>query len=193
MTHKTSESLRKALWVLVGVPALFTAWLVQRYGVDVPFWDEWTVATLLQQIDDRTITLGALFAQHNEHRMFVPRSLQLAAAVSVGGWDTRVGMWLSQCLLVATLGGCTVLWRRSTLGCGPRHTVLPLALVSWILFPLHNIRICSGDFKSVFIFLPPACWRAPSWRRRRRSHSGPRWRAWRHCVRSPRGESSLAC
>ena len=156
MTHTTSESPSKAWWVLVALPALFATWLVQHYGVDVPFWDEWTIAPLLRQIDDRTITLGALFAQHNEHRMFVPRSMQLAAALSMGWWDTRVGMWLSQCLLIAMLGGCVKVWRRSACEPSSFGSLVSLGLVALILFSPSQHQNLLWGFQVCF-FIPAIC------------------------------------
>ena len=161
MTHTASKSPSKASWALVALPALFSAGLVQHYGVDVPYWDEWTIAPLLRQIDDRTLTLGALFAQHNEHRMFVPRIIQLVAALSVGWWDTRVGMWVSQCLLVATLGGCVTVWRRSALKRSPCRSLASLALIALILYSPSQYQNLFWGFQVCF-FIPAICLLASS-------------------------------
>ena len=141
--------------MLVGLPALFAVWLVYQYGVDVPFWDEWTIANLLLQIDDGTLTFGALVAQHNEHRMFVPRSIQLLAAL-IGGWDTRAGMWLTQGLLVGMLGGCIVHWRRSAVSGSRSWRALSLVLVSLILFSPAQYQNLFWGFQLCF-YLPAAC------------------------------------
>jgi len=141
--------------VLVALPALLAAWLVYRYGVNVPFWDEWTIASLLQRIDDGTLTFGALVAQHNEHRMLVPRAIQLLGALAVG-WDTRVGMWLTQGLLVATMGGCIAVWRRTTLARDQPWTPLTLAVVSLILFSPAQHQNLFWGFQVCF-YIPAAC------------------------------------
>ena len=129
--------------------------MVARYGVDVPFWDEWTIAEFLQKIDGGTLTASALLSQHNEHRMLVPRIIQLAVAFGVG-WDTRILMWLSQGLLLACLSGCVVLWRRSLEHRATWPSTISLALVALLLFsPAQHQNLLWG-FQICF-FVPVAC------------------------------------
>jgi hypothetical protein len=155
MTDRTSGSFTQGLWVLVALPGMVGVWLVYRYGVDVPYWDEWTIASLLQRIDDGTLTFAIVFAQHNEHRMLVPRAIQLLAALAVG-WDTRVGMWLTQGLLFAMMAGCIALWRRSTPGHFPPWSLLTLAVVSLILFSPAQHQNLFWGFQVCF-YVPAAC------------------------------------
>jgi hypothetical protein len=75
------------------VPAAVTAALIRMYAVDVPFWDQWEAAILLEQLHQGTLTLRELFAQDNEYRQFFPN----LAFVSLGrltGWDVRYEIWL---------------------------------------------------------------------------------------------------
>ncbi len=142
------------LWMLVGVPALFAAWLVFRYGLDVPFWDEVTIAGFLEELHGGRLTLAALFGQHNEHRMLVPRALQLAVARTVG-WDTRFLMWFTQGILLIMLSGCIVLWRRTIVSRTP-WALLSLVLVSAVLFsPAQHQNLLWG-FQICF-YVAPAC------------------------------------
>ena len=145
---------RALLWALVSAPALLSAWLVLSYAVDVPFWDEVTIAGYLEAIDRGTLTLGSLFGQHNEHRMLVPRVLQLAVARSVG-WDTRVLMWLTQIVLLAMMGGCILLWRRSVTSRAP-WALASLALVSFVLFSPAQHQNLFWGFQICF-YIPSAC------------------------------------
>ena len=155
MTYKTFGRFTQGLWVLVALPPMLGPWLVYSYGVDVPFWDEWTIASLLQAIDDGRLTVAKLFAQHNEHRMLVPRAAQLLAALAAG-WDTRVGMWLTQGLLFAMLGGCIVLWRRATPQPSTPWSLLTLALVSLAVFsPAQHQNLLWGY--QVCFYIPAAC------------------------------------
>ena len=142
------------LWALVCAPAVFAALLVFRYGVDVPFWDEITIAGLLEDLDRGALTLRGLFGQHNEHRMLVPRVLQLAVARSVG-WDTRVLMWLTQVVLLTMMGGCIVLWRRSVTSRAP-WALVSLTLVSLVLFSPAQHQNLFWGFQICF-YIPPAC------------------------------------
>ncbi len=155
MSQGTSHNVKPSAWGLIALPAVLAVSLVCRYGIDVPFWDEWAIAVLLRRIDDGTLTLGALFSQHNEHRMLVPLTIQILAA-HVGTWDTRVGMWLTQGVLAAMLGGCISLWRPPT---GPRYPlwmVVSFALVSLLLFsPAQHQNLFWGF--QVSFYLPAAC------------------------------------
>ena len=142
------------LRLLVCVPAVLSAWLVHRYGVDVPFWDEVTIAGLLEALDRNTLILTALFGQHNEHRMVVPRVLQVIVARSIG-WDTRILMWLTQVVLLTMLGGCIVLWRRSVTSRAP-WALASLALVSFVRFaPAQHQTLVWGC--QICFYIPPAC------------------------------------
>ena len=163
MTHCSSERRGPASIsrftvvqsVLIAAPVALAACLVARYGVDVPFWDEWTIAEFLQKIDGGTLTASALLSQHNEHRMLVPRIIQLAVAFGVG-WDTRILMWVSQGLLLAGLSGCVVLWRRSLEHRATWPATISLALVALLLFsPAQHQNLLWG-FQICF-FIPAAC------------------------------------
>jgi hypothetical protein len=140
---------------LIVAPVALAACLVARYGVDVPFWDEWTIAEFLQKIDGGTLTASALLSQHNEHRMLVPRIIQLAVAFGMG-WDTRILMWLSLGLLLACLSGCVVLWRRSLEHRATWPSTISLALVALLVFsPAQHQNLLWG-FQICF-FVPGAC------------------------------------
>jgi len=55
------------------IPAVLALYFVHKYGVSVPFWDEWNDVPLLDASYRAIPPLSALFEQHNEHRIFLPR------------------------------------------------------------------------------------------------------------------------
>ena len=57
MTEKTADAVSRAWWGLVALPLVLCGWLVYRYGVDVPFWDEWDIARLMKIVDDGTLSV----------------------------------------------------------------------------------------------------------------------------------------
>jgi hypothetical protein len=63
---------------LAAVLAAFA--FVGRYGVEVPFWDEWEVVRMLREAAEGTLAPSELLAQHNEHRVVVPRLITLFLA-----------------------------------------------------------------------------------------------------------------
>lgn len=88
--------------VLIATPAIVLGVLMLRYGVDVPFWDEWSVVGLAEAFRLHMLTFGQLFAQYNEHRLFFPRLLILGIDTLAQGnvkWDLAA-LWL---LAVAVL------------------------------------------------------------------------------------------
>ena len=66
-----------AALILIASPAIVLGLLLYLYGVDVPFWDQWSVVGLAEALRLRILTFGQLFAQFNEHRVFFPRVLLL--------------------------------------------------------------------------------------------------------------------
>jgi len=88
--------------VVVGniLPALLLFYFVHRYGVDLPWWDEWDALLIpLQLFDSGRLTFTALFAQHNEHRMLFPRLITLANAM-LFHWNRTAEMYVTVVLLI---------------------------------------------------------------------------------------------
>lgn len=127
--------LRTARGVLIALPALVAAALVWRYGIDVPFWDQWELVPLLERHRDGTLTAADLFAQHNEHRMAVPR-LAMIGLADLTAWDIRAELALNLLLAAASLAVALAMFRPLTAGAGAALRLwLPFA-VSAVLFSL---------------------------------------------------------
>jgi len=130
----------RAGWVLLAlalVPAAFLLVVILRYGVNLPFLDHWTLAGLFKEIEQGTLTLGDLTAQHNESRMFFPRLLVLPLAY-LSGWNVRLEMLVSfllACLVsinVYRLGRASFPDRRLTsLGLLVPANLLIFSVVQW--------------------------------------------------------------
>lgn len=102
-------------WRTFAIVALFSAGLVPAVLVwrnvvanwtSLPYWDEWhTPGAQFESWCRGTLTIGELFSQHNESRLFFPRLMNFAM-VWAGGWDVRKEMtlnFLGVCLLSALL------------------------------------------------------------------------------------------
>jgi hypothetical protein len=72
---QTSLALRLAFLALALLPAIVPLSMILRYGVDMPIWDQWDpdVAGFLIKAHEHTLRLADLAAQHNEHRIMMPR------------------------------------------------------------------------------------------------------------------------
>jgi hypothetical protein len=85
-----------AALILIASPAIALSLLLYLYGVDVPFWDQWSVLGLAEAFRLHILTFGQLFAQYNEHRLFFPRVLLLGIdALAHGNVKYElVALWL---------------------------------------------------------------------------------------------------
>ncbi len=96
------------------IPALYFASWVHRYGVAVPKFDDWDVATLISKAHSGQLSLGDLFAQQQEGRTILPKLLFLLSTIR-GGWDVRNSMALSVPTCTLTAVGIFLLLRQSRL------------------------------------------------------------------------------
>jgi hypothetical protein len=78
----------RIVWGVWAVLVLAALSFVRRYGSDVPFFDEWDIVPFLT---GEKVTAAWLWAQHNEHRIPIPK-LVLLALYGLSGDDFRAGM-----------------------------------------------------------------------------------------------------
>ena len=69
-------------------------WLIDHYGSDLPFWDQWDAEwnTLFRPYLDGTLSVNDLLAPHNEHRVLLSRLLSLGLLSINGQWDSSLQM-----------------------------------------------------------------------------------------------------
>ncbi len=107
-----SRLVRRLLLVLAFSPALLPLWQILHFGVDVPYWDQFDddLAGMHIRAHAGELTFGDLAAQHNEHRILVPRLVFLAlghathgniVAEMLAGWAIVV----ATSLVLLRLGG----------------------------------------------------------------------------------------
>ncbi len=109
------------------LPAGIMVALVSRFGVNVPFWDEWSLVDFFEKAHAHQLSFSDFFAQNNEHRVVFPKLIFLALA-HFTGWNTHVEMFFSV-VLCAFTALCLqwVLWRTLRLP-WPRMLILMLVL-----------------------------------------------------------------
>jgi hypothetical protein len=66
--------------LLTVVPLAYLLWVLVKYGVDVPVWDQWDLVPLLDKMYSGKLTLADVWAQHNEHRPMFPLLVMLGLA-----------------------------------------------------------------------------------------------------------------
>ena len=101
--------------VLVAVCGALTYLSIEtcRFGIDVPFWDEWLLLPLLSLQAEHGLTVSALLRPHNEHIPFFPRLLLISLA-GFSGWNVWYECIANLVLGVATLVALLLLIRRDS-------------------------------------------------------------------------------
>jgi hypothetical protein len=109
--HRRSAVL---LGPLLAVPVALDFWYIRAFGVNVPYADSWNgTLPFVRAFSDGTLTLGTLWAPHNENRMLFPR-LILAIVDSHTRVNEVTDMYLSAIVMTVTLVLLLVLAVRST-------------------------------------------------------------------------------
>ncbi len=126
-------------WVKTGLAtllalsgALFVARLIWRYGVDIPYADEWLWTPFLSKAHEHSLTVADFFKQHNEHRYFFPKLLLLILAPLTAG-NTKGAMFFSLGLAGMTSVALWYLLNR-TVPTTTNKRLLLLALLNLVLF-----------------------------------------------------------
>ncbi|MBA2585906.1 MAG: hypothetical protein H0U99_05420 [Chthoniobacterales bacterium] len=114
------------------LPAGIMVLLISRYGVNVPFWDEWNLVDLFEKAHAHRLSFADFFAQNNEHRVVFPKIIFLLLE-HFTHWNTRAEMFFSV-FLCALTALCLqwVLWRTLRLP-SPRLLML-MVIINVLLF-----------------------------------------------------------
>ncbi len=122
------------VYAIAAVPVLVLIAAVRRYAVNVPYWDEWAVATLFPRFHAGHLRLADLWAQHNESRLFFPRIVILALG-GLGHGDVRAGMFAT-IGLACVVSGCVWVLARRTVGGSPLSRAALWAISNVLIFGL---------------------------------------------------------
>jgi hypothetical protein len=83
--------------VLAAIYLLF----VLHYSINVMFWDEWSDVPIINAALHSHLTLGLLWTQHNENRIFVPNLVVVGSAL-VQNYDSKSIILLSALIFIAS-------------------------------------------------------------------------------------------
>ena len=91
-----------ALVILSTIPAIVIFALILRYGVNVPYYDQWDCeGKLFKKFWEHQLSWGDFWQQHNEHRMLFPKLIYLGLAY-VTHWNVIAELivtWLCVCIV----------------------------------------------------------------------------------------------
>ena len=114
-------------------PAALALWWVYRFTVNVPMWDEWQYLQLLRASYESHVNWQMLFAQHNEHRILVPRLVMLGLD-HLSHYDNRWELYAAWGCLAGVALLCFAEIRRVQ----PRYALLAAAPMSAMVFTLRQ-------------------------------------------------------
>jgi hypothetical protein len=117
---------RREAFLWSAIPPLATALFIACYGTNVPFWDEWDLAPLLETLAHHQAAFADFFQPQSEHRFVFPK-LILAPLALATHWNVTAELWLSFAVAVAGYAGLLLLLRRGDPG---RLVVTSLAYFS---------------------------------------------------------------
>ena len=106
--------------------------MISRYGVDIPYADEWLWTPFLFKAHQHSLTVADFFEQHNEHRYFFPKLLLLVLAPLTAG-NTKGAMFFSLGLVALMSAALWYLLHRTVPTTASKKLLL-LALLNLLLF-----------------------------------------------------------
>lgn len=107
MTPSKSTIIKNILSILfILTPVFIYYWCFQKYAVNIPHWDDFAVRNSLAkflQTNSFSEKISILFAQHNEHRIFVTRLASLIIFSITGTLNVKLLMFFGFLALVGIL------------------------------------------------------------------------------------------
>ncbi len=90
----------------------FILWMIFHYGVNTPFWDQWSMVPLLQKMYNHTLSFFNLWHQYNEHRIFFPLVFLMVSAYFTH-WNIFFELIINFCFAVFTATLLALLLKKS--------------------------------------------------------------------------------
>lgn len=142
-------SIRKMLFsLLILILPLCILYLINLYGINVPFWDEWELVPLLKKAHTGELTFLDIVAQHNEHRILFPRLIMLTLALKTN-WNIMYELYTNIFIASFTLFFLYSILRQTIDG----HLLPSVTVIlSWLIFsPVQGINWTWGWQIQIFL------------------------------------------
>lgn len=145
----------KSIAVLTFLPILVVGLYIHFFGLNIPFWDQWSFVGNLKMQSSGQLTFVALLSQHNEHRPFFPRLIWLVLA-KFTHYNIKAELWTNFIIAFSTF----VFFIRRALRTWHEQAVKTppflIPLISLLLFNLGSRESWIQGFQTV-MFLGMAC------------------------------------
>jgi hypothetical protein len=140
------HAIRLVSCLLILLPAALALLYVRAFGVSVVFADAWSMVPLFNKWSSGRLGISDLFAQHLEHRMFFPKSVELFLG-NLTKYDNVAEMYLIQVCLLATLVILLLAFRGGT-----RAWLLLFVPVSLLVFSFRQYDNMLWGYQISFAF-----------------------------------------
>lgn len=130
-----SCALQLLPYALSLLPLIYLVYLVAKWHVDVPFFDEWTLVGTLEKSYLGTLAVSDLFRQHMEHRPFFPTLILLPLA-RLTAWNVTYEVALNVAIAVAIFVALALQLRGTFRSLGQLGAEWLAPVVSLMVFPL---------------------------------------------------------
>lgn len=125
-------------WRLLSVfPPLLLLLALVLWHVDIPYLDQWELVPLLEKTGNNSLSFGDLWAQHNEHRILIPKLIMLGLA-KASAWDTRYELATTYVLALLLYGLLLAAVRRGASSGDDANTHWVIPLLSIFVFSLNQ-------------------------------------------------------
>ncbi len=124
-----------ALLILSLLPILFYFTYLLAYGVNVPFWDDWEIVSLMGHFYAGNLKFAQLWAQHNENRMIVPYLISMAL-YRLTAFNVKAAMFAGGTFLTLSFACFTYIFFK-------RHSL------SWKFLPLAYLFFNFADTQNI--------------------------------------------
>jgi hypothetical protein len=94
----------KNRWFSFGICRLIilsVVFFIHFLGVNIPYWDEWSLTNFFQKAASHTISFQDFYSQSNEHRIFFPKLIFFSLTL-ISKWNTKLLMYLSLSMVIVS-------------------------------------------------------------------------------------------
>jgi hypothetical protein len=147
MTNREKRAEIILLVLCCAAPFLAVLLCVHTYGVNVPYWDEWSFIDLIRQLPAKGFSV--FWTRHNEHRIFFPQ-LVMYVSLMLTKWNVKILMYLSQ-FIVFLVGIAYFLYiRRGFRSSSIRFQLIAFFPISVLIFSFVQVENILWGFQVGF-------------------------------------------
>ena len=140
-------------YLLILLPILLGFYFVHAYGANMAWGDQWDgMLPLFEKWFAGTLNFGDFWAQHNEHRHFLPRMLMFVLGL-LTKWNTVAEMYVIEVLFATILTMLLCVFHRE---CPSQSRLWLMVPIAWIVFSVRQYQNMLWGWQIGFLLTPAA-------------------------------------